>query len=232
MWSTTVQNLLNAASEGFGTNLMEIDFNKPDALFLEKLKNNMYNFAGFKTHNHLSKLNQLLIGDDGNMISFSEFRKNAQAYRQAALKVNDLYNETYLYTEYQTAVIQSQNAANWQRFEANKDLFPYLKFNKTPNDYDRHNKYDGFIAHIDDSRWNELTPQLDFGCECYLTQEEKKPKKQKINTSDIPKEFATNVGKTGEPFNKNHNYYNTKKGDKTSIEKSLNGLVNDFEKQK
>ncbi|PKP09859.1 MAG: hypothetical protein CVU09_09525 [Bacteroidetes bacterium HGW-Bacteroidetes-4] len=233
MWETTVQNLLNAGSSGYGQSFINIDNDLPDVEMIKKLKENIYRFAGFKTHNHLVALNKLLIGDNGQMVPYNEFRKKAQEYRQKALKVNDLYNEAHLYTEYQTALIQSQHAAEWQRFEADKDIFPYLKFNKTPNEYDRHKKYDGLVFAIDDPILDALSPQLDWGCECYLTQEEKKPKRQQVpEVNDVPAEFASNVGKTGEAFNEKHNYFKVEKGAKTTIEKNLNTFITDFEKRK
>jgi hypothetical protein len=139
--------------------------------------------------------------------------------------LSDQYNRNWLYTEYQTDLIQCQHASNWQKFLEDKDVFKNLKYNKTPNEYHRHEKYDGIILPVDHPDWDWLTPQLDWGCECYLTQTNEKATKQKLDKSEVPKIFQTNPGRTAEIFNQEHPYFHVSKNVQSLINSNSNKLA-------
>ena len=60
-----------------------------------------------------------LVDERGQLRSFSKFKK-------VALAINERYNLRWLRAEYQTAVLQGQAAAKWQRYTEDTDLFPNL----------------------------------------------------------------------------------------------------------
>lgn len=222
LFNFTATNLINASAEGVG--IKADDYLKSDELMIKNLRENVYKFAGFKTHSNLVELNKLLLDDKGKLIPFNEFKKNVQAFREAAMKVVQKYNENWLYSEYQTAVLQSQHAANWKRFEKDKDIFPNLKYRTAKDDQVRHShaKFDGVVKPINDKFWDTYSPQNDWGCRCYLEQTEEKATKEAISMFTVPDDFKNNTGKTGQIYNDKHPYFNTKEA--KAINKSIEKL--------
>lgn len=60
-----------------------------------------------------------MIGDDGQLKPFSKFVKDVSPYIEHR-------NRAWLRTEYNTAILRAQNAAEWKMFEAKKNVYPTL----------------------------------------------------------------------------------------------------------
>ena len=224
LFAFTSANLLKASEDGLGIKWNDIDFGKPDNLLFKKMHENIFSFAGFKTYHNLRDINDLLLDEKGKLIPFSQFKDKLRDYKEKALGISDKYNQSWLYSEYQTAVIQGQHATEWKGFEDNADIFPNLTYKTSGDDRVRHShaRLDGVTKPVGDKFWNKYAPQNDWGCRCYLESTDKKATRGAINAFSVPDEFAYNVGKTGSIYNEKHPFYNTKEA--AAINKSIKNL--------
>jgi len=100
-------NLFNlnwhSLNKAVGTGFGEILHNNPDFNFLQELKYNNGVFAAFKTHRQQNDLVSQLLDKDGNLKSFSQFKTDTST-------ILEEYNQNWLKTEYDTAVIRARMA--------------------------------------------------------------------------------------------------------------------------
>jgi SPP1 gp7 family putative phage head morphogenesis protein len=181
----------------------------------QHLSKNLYIFSGAKSYQELQVMNSHLLDNDGKIRSFSAFKKEV-------LQEHEKYNVNYLQAEYQTAKASSQTARDWQRFQDNKERYPHLKYNTQRDDAvsDEHAPLDGTVMHIDDDRWDALTPPLRFRCRCYLTQTTAALTSGTIPDVPVDPRFKHNPGKTGEVFNAEHPYFQIPSKVKSEIRSS------------
>jgi hypothetical protein len=93
-------------------------------------------------------------------------------------------------------------AQQWQSFEADKDLYPNLRY-VTAGDArvrDAHKVLDGLILPINHPFWKTHATPNDWGCRCFLEQSDETPWK-KIPEFKIKKEFENNPALSGKIFN-------------------------------
>ena len=82
------------------------------------------------------------------------------------------YYKTWGKTENDLVIKQSMSINDWQKYEEQKDIFPYLKY-VTANDErvrDEHVRLNGIIKPVDSPFWNEFMPPLGYGCRCTVEQ--------------------------------------------------------------
>jgi SPP1 gp7 family putative phage head morphogenesis protein len=165
-------------------------------------------------------MNSLLVDKDGKIRNFSGFKKEV-------FKVHKKYNRDYLQAEFQTAKRSAQAARQWKTYDANKDLFPNLKYRTVGDDRvrDEHAALDGVIKPVDDNFWNTYYPPNGWRCRCSVTPTSEGGTKDKIS-EPIEESFANNVGKTNRAFlETKHPYFVIPKSDKTGVERKINGLL-------
>jgi len=209
LFTATKDKLLSGLEKGAGVDFAKVDYSSKDYNLLMEMRKNVYAFARCKEYQQLRAMNDLLLDKEGNIVPFSEFKRNIEAYRQQALKLNEQYNVHWLEAEYQMAVHQAQAAVMWRDFEANKDLFPNLKYVTVGDERVRHSHavLDGLIKAIDDPIWNTIYPPKDWGCRCHCEPTDEAP-----HDGDMPKGYKTdpafdgNVGKEGSIFSDKHPY--------------------------
>lgn len=196
----TYNSLEEAVAKGYGKNWKS---NKSTHFStVQQLKSHIYQFSGAKTYQQLAEMNSFLVDEKGKIRSFSEFKRKVDV-------VHEKYNKNYLQAEYQTAKKSAQAARQWKGYEANKDLFPNLKYMTIGDDKvrDQHSKLHGIIKPVDDPFWNTHYPPNGWRCRCYV-----QPTTEgatTIKTTVAPdKGFEVNVGKTQQIFHKKeHPYY-------------------------
>lgn len=113
-------------------------------------------------------------------------------------------NPYHLRTEYDTAIAGAQMAGRWAEIEADRDLFPYLRYVTMRDEKvrDEHIILDGTVAAVDDVFWLENTPPNGYNCRCdveQLTESEAEKDPQLTaprGTLNQPDEFKQNPGKT------------------------------------
>jgi SPP1 gp7 family putative phage head morphogenesis protein len=202
LYSEIANHLTEGVYKGYGGGLSAFDFDTPDYRMVANLRENVYIFSGAKTFNYVLSTEGLIV--EGNeILPFKEFKKRA-------LTVYDQYNDTWLKTEYETAIGQAQNARVWQDIEAVKESFPFVKY-QTSNDANVSiicRPLDGVILPVGDPFWATHSPKNHFGCRCNLQSvrdvAEVKPPKGILEPQEG---FKMNPGISGEVFDKAHPYF-------------------------
>lgn len=133
--------------------------------FLRSIRHSNEVFSAFKTHAMGTKMAERLIGEDGKLRSFEEWRKSV-----APIAMHQV--GSWLRTEYDTAVIRAHQAADWIEFEANKDIFPNLQWMPTTS-VSPESSHQVFwskpvILPVDDPFWQEHRPGDRWNCKCSL----------------------------------------------------------------
>ncbi len=131
-----------------------------DVLMMTALKEDVYLFSGAKTFNYVLETKGLIV-EDGKILPLSEFKTRAKS-------VFGLYYDTWLETEYVTAMNQSASIRNWQEvLDTPLDLVQYETVG------DRHvsdicRQYDGLIYPKDHPIWQKISPLNHYNCRCLI----------------------------------------------------------------
>lgn len=155
LYSHTLKFLNDAVDKGF---MLKTEENRE---FIEQLKYNNAVFAAFKTHREQNDLAELLLDGEGKPRSFSDFRK-------ATEPVIGAYNVNWLHTEYLTAIKSARTAEMFKRFEADKDLFPNVRWlpSRAVEPRESHRVYWNQVRRLDDRWWLTHYPGCLWGCQC------------------------------------------------------------------
>ena len=136
-----------------------------DRLFHEALKNDADVFAAFRTHRMQNDIASQLLDEDGRLKEFRQFREDAES-------VIGTYNNHWLRTEYDTAVLRARYAADWKRFSRNADILPNLKWMPTtsadPDVFHREYWRVGLTLPKTHPFWKSHHPHDRWGCKCDL----------------------------------------------------------------
>lgn len=216
-------NQLEKALDIFGSP----EWGTPDRDFLEALRHSEAVFAAFKTHQQQKELHEQLTDEEGKLKSFDQFRKDTEPIIQE-------YNVNWLRTEYDTAVRRARFAADWKRFEKDKDLYPNLKWlpSVSVNKREGHRVFYNRVWKADDPFWNTNYPGNLWNCKCGLTSTDEKITEGRIPSGhDKPEPgLDKNPGITGEMFTDTHPYI---KDAGKEARKAVDKFVKEFEsKQK
>lgn len=157
IYTHTANKLMEAVFEGMGQNSFSYDdVNNELAAYLQQ---NIHAFSAAKTLVELEHFRDLMVGDDGKIISRSQYinRVFDEGYR---------FNKTYLETEYNTAYSSAQTAVEFNDFGDDAAI----QISTVGDDRVRpqHQILDGFTALKSDNIWKKLCPPFDFNCRCRL----------------------------------------------------------------
>lgn len=208
--------------------------------FLRSLRHSNEVFSAFKVHSMSTKMAERLIGEDGKLRSFAEWRK-------AVAPIARHQVGSWLQTEYDTAILRAHQAADWIEFERNKDIFPNLRWMPTtsPAPEAAHRVFwsKPVVLPIDDPFWSEHRPGDRWNCKCSLeaTDEPMKPLTEEEQQSANDPKNAAQPGLEGNPVHKGlitdkHPYYPSScskcpfykpKGLKGRLQKAFVGRVKD-----
>ena len=196
-----------------------------DRLFHEALKNDADVFAAFRTHRMQNDIASQLLDEDGRLKEFRQFREDAES-------VIGTYNNHWLRTEYDTAVLRARYAADWKRFSRNADILPNLKWMPTTS-------ADPDVFHMEYWRigltlpkthpfWKSHHPHDRWGCKCDLEETDD------LVTGTIPDVdympspgLDSNPGLEPELFSHTHPYYEKAyPGAEKAVEKVINDSNN------
>ena len=80
------------------------------------------------------------------------------------------YNKIWMDTEYNTAVLTGEAAAEYYRLKKQANIFPYWKYRTMGDTHVReaHARLDGMILHNSAKYWNELFPPNGWNCRCFV----------------------------------------------------------------
>ena len=180
-----------------------------DKEFLKKYRYSIDVFSAFRSHAYAKRLADELYDSEGKLRPFEEWRKATES-------IQSHFNKNWLQTEYNTAVLRAEQAADWRHFEDNKEDFPCLKWmptsSATPREQHKAFWDMGLTLPVDDKFWDKHHPGDLWNCKCYLepTTAEPTPKKRIPKEKDAPKPakgLENNPGKKAEMYSRNHPYY-------------------------
>jgi len=184
LFDYTRKNLINGIDNVYGN----LKYDDPAFGKVQEMKRNLANFAGFK--------------------SFHQTHHIRQAKPEQLPAINGKYNVNWMRTEYVHTVRSARGAKNWQRYEADKDLYPYLEYMPSTAAEPRndHKRLYGVVKPVDDPFWDTWMPPADWGCRCGV--------RQVRNNADAveppediklpPKAMRNNPGKTGKIITDQH----------------------------
>lgn len=172
LFDITFKWLNEAVEKGFGS----VEYGTDDAYFVHQIKYNNAVFAAFKAHREQNELRAAMFDEDGKVRSFAQFRKAAEPIVAG-------YNERWLQTEYDTAIIRAGHAAQWRNREHERTLYPNLEWlastSATPRE--GHKPFYGLVLPEVDPFWQSNYPGSLWGCKCGIrsTAAPVTPKKQR-----------------------------------------------------
>ena len=203
LFQETRQIFNEAITEGYA-NATEKDIPLPNDTFNNSFQNSADVFSAFRVHRMQQDIAAQMIGDDGQLKPFSKFVKDVSPYIEHR-------NRAWLRTEYNTAILRAQNAAEWKMFEAEKDVYPNLEWieSTSPNPGADHRVFWGTVRPVDDPFWNEHKPGDRWNCKCELQQSDSNVTATPTSDgkSDPARGLESNPAKSEELFSDKHPYY-------------------------
>lgn len=220
LYQQIVSDLTTAVTSGF--NSVNPPDTKPYKETINALLNSVHKFSGFKTDAQIKDAAKLMLDTDGNIRPFNAFKKDI-------LALNHEYNVTWLKTEYNQAIANSQMAGKWVNIEQDADTLPLLMYH-TVNDErvrDEHKALNQIIKPINDPFWKTHYPPNGWGCRCDVMQLHTGviTDLKDVALPEIPVGFRTNVGITKEALSAEHTYAKgLTKGAKNNILKQVGAI--------
>ena len=182
------------------------DIPTPDQAFRDAFLHSADVFSAFRVHRMQQDIAAQMIDSNGNVKPFRKFVKDVSPYIEHR-------NRQWLQTEYNTAILRAQNAAEWQQFMAEKDVFPNLEWipSTSPNPGEDHRVFWGTVRPVEDPFWNVHKPGDRWNCKCELRQSEKAvtpvPTSRAKALDNAAKGLESNPAKDKEVFSDKHPYY-------------------------
>ena len=178
---------------------------KTSDAFIHALTHSTTVFSVFRVLNMQSKIASYLVDSKGKLKPFGQFVKDVEPYITNQ-------NRQWLQTEYDTTVRRAHLAADWQRFEDEKDVLPNLEWkpSTSPNPGEDHKPYWGTILPIDHEFWNQHRPGDRWNCKCSLRNTDKPATSvpaETVASAQPQKGLDSNPGTTGEIFSTSHPYF-------------------------
>lgn len=154
------QKLMSGVHKGW-KNSVKLTYNSPDWKLYEAISDNIFLFSGAKMYKMTEEILPLMTDDKGLLRNFDDFKT-------AAGPVYDKYNETWLETEYETALSGSRETEKFNDFVKND--VQYLRWLTAEDETvcPDCGGLDDTVKAIDD--WDE-TPPLHYNCNCTLQPE-------------------------------------------------------------
>lgn len=201
-----VDQLWSAAVQGYGANITEVDFDSPDYELLDALQDDVIRFSSAKDDVMNRAMYRELVGPDGVIRTFGEFRK-------AAYEVADIHVHSWLKSEYNLAITSAQAASKWAGIERNREDLPLLYFDAIIDGHTTEicRAFDGVTLPIDNPFWDEYYIPNHYG-ERSTVRQLADGELTDISTivfpEKIPAMFKVNLAKQKKLFPPDHPYYN------------------------
>lgn len=188
---------------GYGRTLDALTLGTAEYDLVFAMKNNLNIFSGVKTFDHIRMSQELIFDSRGALRPFNDYLNDVK-------KVYEIHNKTWLKTERDLVVGQSQQARNWMDIEADKEVLEMLEYVAVMDARTRedHAALDGIVKPVDDPFWKNYAPKNGYNCRCTIIQRErgekretkKLSKEQQAALKDIDPLFKMNPAKDGYIF--------------------------------
>ena len=170
--------------------------------FKERILHSNEVFSAFKVHRMQEDMAARLLDDDGNIKSFEQFAEDVKGITSHQCR-------QWLRTEYDTAIKRAQLAADWQRFEDEKDVLPNLRWVPStaaePNA--EHMAYWNTVLPVNHPFWSQHKPGDRWGCQCSLEATDDPVTKSPTSIDHADPGLDNNPGKDGRIFSESHPYF-------------------------
>ena len=175
----------------------------PSADFIRELQHNTEVFSAFRVHRMQQDIAAQMVDAQGQLKPFRQFVKDVSPYIEHR-------NRAWLQTEYDTAVLRAQNAAEWKEFRAEADVYPNLEWipSTSPNPSADHMVYWGTVRPVNDPFWDEHKPGDRWNCKCELRQTEREETAvPRADDAHSAQPGLENNPADGRIFNRKHPYF-------------------------
>lgn len=182
LYNHTRQILQQAITRVYGN----LPHTHPQYIPVHQMHENLARFAGYKTAWQTADIK------NGKNIAATDAK----------------YNVNWLRTEFVHTVRSARQAQNWQRYQQDKDLYPYLEYmpSTAAEPRNQHQRLYGIIKPLDDPFWDTWLPPNDWGCRCSVQQVRSDTSTRAMPT-DIKQPPATmrhNPGRTNQIITNRH----------------------------
>ena len=175
--------------------------------FLEKIRQGNEIFSAFRTHRMQNEIAARLLDGRGRLKPFDRWKQDVKG-------ITNHFVGPWLKTEYKTAVIRAHQAADWQHFINEADVYPNVRWMPTtsPNQDPLHRQYweSRLTLPIGHPFWDEHHPGDRWNCKCSLKQTDE-PTNDNVIKDFYPvkpqKGLENNPGKDGSLFSDSHSYF-------------------------
>lgn len=176
--------------------------NDVDEDFVRQFKENAAVFAAFKNHQQTKEIAALMYDEEGKLVPYHKFRKEA-------LRISQKYNEVWLEAEYNTAVKRARLAANLKKYEKTLHLYPNLEYieSNATDQRPEHLIFVGTVLDFYDPEWIWLMPPSDFGCDCSVRPTDKEVTGAPMKPADWKNIFTGRPDQTVEFINTSETPY-------------------------
>lgn len=120
-------------------------------------------FSAFKVHRMQGDVARRMLDSDGVLKPFERWKKDVAPMLSH-------HTDSWLRTEYDTAVLRARQAADWQRFLRHADVLPNLEWMPSTSAHPGadHRQYWGTILPVDHPFWDSHRPGDRWNCKCSL----------------------------------------------------------------
>ena len=173
--------------------------------FIRQLKTNADVFAAFKTHRMGRDIASRLLDDQGNVKSFEQFRTDTAG-------IVDHHVNSWLRTEYDTAIKRAHRVAEMRQFISEADVFPNIEWlpSTAVNPRESHMPFYHHIWAADDPFWEHHKPGDEWGCQCHWASTDE-PTTDNSGLGDVVAPPSPGLGgnpaRTGQIFSDDHPYF-------------------------
>ena len=181
--------------QGFGGKLDDFVLRSPNWQMVSDLRLNIYEFSAAKTFQEVLDIQSAIVDPDGFIRPFADFKETAD-------EMWDMYNQTHLETEYNTAINQSLSAREWSDLEESGAKNLMYQTQNDANVREEHAALDGLVYPINDPFWNTYMPLNGWNCRCFVVEAFDEPVSPKLTRADraeintqVPPLFRVNPGK-------------------------------------
>jgi SPP1 gp7 family putative phage head morphogenesis protein len=193
----------------------------PHAKTFNKLRENIWHFSAAKQYTQNRDILQSFVAPL-EQVSFKEFKDVADPILRD-------YNKSYLATEWETAVSNSQSARDWGNLMQD-DTIDFIEYRTQEDSRVRHEHRRLNHARYPKghSFWNNYFPPNGWRCRCFTVNYDSDTSQTTINnpppfgTNEMPDVFKLNPGKEKIIFPNSHPYFRVAQGDKVFREVNYN----------
>lgn len=161
----------------------------PEAM-LEKLRNDVFVFSGFKTYAQLKTASEFLLTEDGKRKPFAQFAKDIEG-------VHKYYNQQYLEAEYYFAQGSAQMAAKWADLDSDGRYNLQYRTAGDSRVRDTHAALRDTTLPADDEFWDSYYPPNGWRCRCQAVEvsKEKYPASDAAAAKQAGEAATTMIGR-------------------------------------